>query len=326
MFIPYLRRALLTVLLLSISAGGTASAASYPDRPIRLIAPIAVGGLTDTLARLVALGLTDKLGQPVVVENKPGAGGIIGMEAAAKAAPDGYTLILVYQGVAAVNTSLYEDLPYNTLQDFAPVAGLGSFPLVLVTNSGTDIHSVGELLERAKTKPGELSYASAGNATTSHLTMELFKHESGIQAMHVPYKGEGPANTDVAGGQVDIAFSSLASVVPLIKSNRLVPLGIGTRKRSHVLPEIPTLAESGVANFEAIGWYGLLAPAGTPPTIVEQLADAVADVLHEPTVRKKLDGLGVTPNATSPTAFDQQIRSETEKWEKVIQQSKISIN
>ncbi|MBO9354645.1 tripartite tricarboxylate transporter substrate binding protein [Bordetella petrii] len=326
MYKKILQRALLSALLSTACIAGAAAAASYPARPIRLIAPIAVGGLTDTLARLVAAGLADKLGQPVVVENKPGAGGIIGMEAAAKSAPDGYTLILVYQGVAAVNASLYPDLPYDTLRDFTPVAGLGSFPLVLVTNAKTGIRSVGDLIQRAKDKPNALSYASAGNATTSHLTMELFKNEADIQAMHVPYKGEGPANTDVAGGQVDIAFSSLASVAPLIKSNRLVALGIGTPRRSPVLPAVPTIAEAGVPGFEAVGWYGLLAPAGTPAGIVKQLSQAVADVLNQPAVREKLDGLGVTANATSSAAFGDQIRSETDKWKKVIQQSHITVN
>lgn len=318
-------RLLLGGLLWAACVAGPAAAA-YPDRPIRLIAPIAVGGLTDTLARLVAAGLADQLKQPVVVENKPGAGGIIGMEAAAKAAPDGYTLILVYQGVAAVNTSLYPDLPYDTLRDFAPVAGLGSFPLVLVTHPGTGIRSVQDLLAAAKRKPGALSYASAGNATTSHLTMELFKNESGLDAMHVPYKGEGPANTDVAGGQVDIAFSSLASVAPLIRSGRLVALGIGTPERAPVLPAVPTIAQSGIAGFEAIGWYGLLAPAGTPPDIVARLADAVARALAQPAARDKLDALGVTARATAPADFGRQIQSETEKWRQVIQQSHITLN
>ncbi|MCD0502281.1 tripartite tricarboxylate transporter substrate binding protein [Bordetella petrii] len=317
---------LFTALLLSAVLNGPASAATYPDRPVRLIAPIAVGGLTDTLARLVAAGLADSLGQPVVVENKPGAGGIIGMEAAAKAAPDGYSLILVYQGVAAVNASLYPKLPYDTLRDFTPIAGLGSFPLVLVTHPGSGIHSVNNLLRQARNDPDALSYASAGNATTSHLTMELFKNDAGIQAMHVPYKGEGPANTDVAGGQVDIAFSSLASVAPLIKSGRLVALGIATRERSPMLPGVPTISEAGLSGFEAAGWYALLAPAGTPSEVVQTLSRAVAGVLGRPETSAKLEALGVTAKATPPAELDRQIRSETEKWKAVIQQSHITLN
>jgi len=326
MFAKYLKRTLLPALLLAAGIVSPAAADSYPSRPIRLIAPIAAGGLTDTLARLVAKGLADKLGQPVVVENKPGAGGIIGMEAAAQAKPDGYTMILVYQGVAAVNTSLYPHLPYNTLRDFVPIAGLGSFSLVLVTNSKTGIHSVHDLLKIAKAKPGSLSYASAGNATTSHLTMELFKLKSGVQAVHVPYKGEGPANTDVIGGRVDIAFSSLASVAPLIKSKRLVPLGVTSHERSSILPTVPTIAEAGVPGFEAVGWYGLLAPAGTPAAVVKKLEHAVADVLKQPATQDRLDSLGVTAKATSSSEFGQQIRSETEKWREVIKKSHIKIN
>lgn len=311
--------------LLCFSSIGVASASGYPDRPIRLIAPIAVGGLTDTLARLVAAGLSEHLKQPVVVENKPGAGGIIGMEAAAKSAPDGYTLILVYQGVAAVNTSLYKDLPYNTQRDFTPISSLGSFPLVLVTNAGTGMQSVSDLIQQARKKPNSISYATAGNATTSHLTMELFRNETGIQLVHVPYKGESPANTDVAGGQVDVAFSSLASVAPLIQASKLKALGIATAERSPVLPNVPTITSSGVPGFEAAGWYGLLAPAGTPPAVVEILAKAVSQVMNEPATREKLETLGVTPKASSPAEFGKQIDSETEKWRNVILQSKITL-
>lgn len=307
-----------------MTAAGAANAA-YPDHPIRLIAPIAVGGLTDTLARLVAAGLSDQLKQPVVVENKPGAGGIIGMEAAAKAPADGYTLILVYQGVAAVNSSLYKDLSYNTQRDFTPVATLGTFPLVLVTNSKTGIKSVQELIKPAKAQPRSLSYASAGNATTSHLTMELFKSQTGLDAVHVPYKGESAANTDVAGGQTDIAYSSLASVIPLIKSGRLLPLGITTEKRAAVLPDVPTVAESGVPGFEASGWYGLLAPAGTPQDVVLKLNQAISQTMGQPDVQDKLNTLGVTPTTGTPAQLGEKIDSETKKWRDVIRAAHISL-
>src|SRR5690606_21556934 len=307
-----------------MTAAGAANAA-YPDHPIRLIAPIAVGGLTDTLARLVAAGLSDQLKQPVVVENKPGAGGIIGMEAAAKAPADGYTLILVYQGVAAVNSSLYKDLSYNTQRDFTPVATLGTFPLVLVTNSKTGIKSVQELINPAKAQPRSLSYASAGNATTSHLTMELFKSQTGLDAVHVPYKGESAANTDVAGGQTDIAYSSLASVIPLIKSGRLLPLGITTEKRAAVLPDVPTVAESGVPGFEASGWYGLLAPAGTPQDVVLKLNQAISQTMGQPDVQDKLNTLGITPTTVTPAHLCKKIDSETKKWRDVIRAAHISL-
>lgn len=323
-----LLRKTLTSLLTGIvltSASGVANAAAYPDHAIKLIAPIAVGGLTDTLARLVASGLAEQLKQTVVVENKPGAGGIIGMEAAARSTADGYTLILVYQGVAAVNSSLYKTLPYDTQRDFTPVATLGSFPLVLITNAKTGIKSVKQLIDQAKANPHALSYASAGNATTSHLTMELFKSESGLSAVHVPYKGESAANTDVAGGQTDIAYSSLASVVPLIKSGRLLPLGITTAERSAILPDVPTIAESGVPGFEASGWYGLLAPAGTPKDIVQTLNQAVAKVLNQPEIQEKLNTLGVTPTISTPAEFGEKIESETKKWRDVIRKSNISL-
>lgn len=307
-----------------ITTAGAARAA-YPDHPIKLIAPIAVGGLTDTLARLVAASLSDQLKQPVVVENKPGAGGIIGMEAAAKAPADGYMLILVYQGVAAVNSSLYKNLSYNTQRDFTPVATLGTFPLVLVTNSKTGIKSVQDLIKPEKAKSRSLSYASAGNATTSHLTMELFKSQTGLDAVHVPYKGESAANTDVAGGQTDIAYSSLASVIPLIKAGRLQPLGITTEKRAVMLPDVPTIAESGVPGFEASGWYGLLAPAGTPQDVILKLNQAISQTLNQPDVQDKLNTLGVTPTTSTPAQLGEKIDSETQKWRNVIRAAHISL-
>lgn len=310
----------------TFTVSGPATAASYPDQPIHMVVPVGAGGLTDTLARLIGAGISDKLGQPVVVENKPGAGGIIGMEAAAKFKPDGYGLVLVYQGVAAVNASLYKDLPYDTLRDFTPIAGLGSFPMVLVTNPNKGIKSVADFVEQAKKDPENFAYGSAGNGTTSHLTMELFKKDTGIDVLHIPYKGESTANTDLAGGQVDIAFSSLASVIPLVNSGRLMALGIGTLERSDVFPDVPTIAESGYPEFEAVGWYGLLAPAGTPSEIVNLLSDTVRDVLSEQETRDKLATLGVTPKATSAEELGQQIENETIKWKEVIEKANITIN
>lgn len=320
-----LTRIALPTIFSMLACSTSVHAADYPQKPVHLIAPIAVGGLTDTLARLVANGLSQELGQSVVVENKPGGGGIIGMQAAAKADPDGYTMILVYQGVAVVNTSLYDDLPYDTQRDFTPVAGLGSFPMVLVTHPGTGLETISEVLERLRTKPDSLSYASAGNATTSHLSMELFKNQTGVEITHIPYKGEGPANTDVAGGQVDITFSSLASVISLIKDERLVPLGIATLESSPILLDVPTVATE-VSGFEAVGWYGLLAPAGTPDDIVNILSDATARVLQQPDIQEKLRALGVTANATSASEFGEHLESETVKWRRVIQSSGITVD
>lgn len=304
----------------------TAAASDYPNKPIKLIAPIAVGGLTDTLARLVATGLSDYLKQPVIVENRPGAGGVLGMEAAANSPSDGYTIILVYQGVAAVNTSLYKNLPYDTMRDFTAVAGLASFPMVLVTHPNKGPQSISDFVVRAKENPDEFSYASAGNATTSHLTMELFKKEAGIDALHVPYKGESPANADVVGGQVDIAFSSLASIIPLVQAKRLEPLGIGTTKRSSALPNVPTIAESGYPGFEAVGWYGLLAPIGTPEKIVAKLSIAVSNVMNLPDTQKKLSSLGVNAEPLSPSEFSQKILKETAKWKDVIEKAGIKVD
>lgn len=324
-----IKKTLATALFSALStlvAVAPAGAASYPSAPINIIVPVGAGGLTDTLARIIGANISQKLGQPVIVENKPGAGGIIGMEAAAKAKPDGQTLILVYQGVAAVNASLYKDLPYDTLRDFTPVAGLGTFPMVLVTSPSTKITSVADFVEKAKENPERFSYGSAGNGTTSHLTMELFKREAGIQVLHIPYKGESMANTDVVGGQVDVAFSTLASVTQLVESKRLKALGIGSLKRSDIMPDVPTIAESGYPGFEAIGWYALLAPAGTPSEVVDLLSNTVHDVMGRKEVQDKLAALGVMPKPSSPAELRKQIVSETAKWKKVINEADIKIN
>ena len=298
--------------------GQPAAAQEYPSRPIKFITPIAAGGLTDTLTRVLGQRLSERMGQPVVVENRPGAGGIIGMDAAAKSAPDGYTIVMVYQGLASVNPILYKVPPYETLRDFVPIAQVATFPMVLIVNPSTPIGSVKELIEQARAKPGSMNYGSAGNATTSHLVMELFKRKAGVDLLHIPYKGEAPALTELLGGRVAVTFNSLPSVLAHIRSGKVRALAIATKERSRLVPDVPTVTESGVADLEVPGWYGILAPAGTPRPIVERLSREFNAVVNEPDTRARLAAQGIDLGGSSSEAFGKWIREETERWRKVI--------
>jgi tripartite-type tricarboxylate transporter receptor subunit TctC len=295
-----------------------AAAQEYPSKPIKFIVPIAAGGLTDTLSRALGQRLSERVGQPMVVDNRPGAGGIIGMEAAAKSAPDGYTIVMVYQGLASVNPILFKVPPYETLRDFVPIAQVATFPMVLVVNASAPIGSVKELIEQARAKPGSMNYGSAGNATTSHLVMELFKRKAGLDLLHIPYKGEAPALTELLGGRVSVTFNSLPSVLAHIRSGKVRALAIATRERSRLLPDVPTITEAGIADLEVPGWYGVLAPAGTPRQIVERLSREFNAVVSEPDTRARLAAQGIDVGGTSPDAFGKWIREETERWRKVI--------
>jgi tripartite-type tricarboxylate transporter receptor subunit TctC len=283
-----------------------------------MIAPIAPGGLTDTLARMLASGLSTRLGQQVIVDNRPGGGGVIGMTAAAKSPGDGYNLLMAYQGVASVNPVLYKELPYNTQRDFTPVGQVATFPVVLVASARLPVANLKEFLALARSKPGALSYASAGNATTSHLTMELFKRRADLRIVHIPYKGEAPALNDLIGGQVDVAFSTLASVLPHIQSGRLRVLGIASPKRSPLAPDLPTLSEAGVPGFSSVGWYAVLAPSGTPQAVVDRLNKELMAILAEPETRSRMAAQAIVPEGSSPEALRRWIAEDTERWRKVI--------
>lgn len=320
------RRHCLALTLGSCLAGPVIAQTGYPDRPLKIIAPIAAGGLTDTVARMLAAGLTTRLGRPVVVDNRAGGGGVIGMTAAAKSPADGYSMVLVYQGVASVNPVLYKDLPYDTLRDFAPVAQVATFPFALVVDNKLPAANVRELVALARSKPGGLSYASAGNATTSHLTMELFKRRTDLRIVHIPYKGEAPALNDLMGGQVDVAFSSLASVLPHIQSGRLRVLGVTSAERSPLAPELPTISEAGVPGFQSVGWYGVLAPQGTPTAMVERLSRELVAILGEPEFRARMTAQTLTPAGSSPEVLRKWIAEDTERWRKVITESGIKVD
>ncbi|MCX7141835.1 MAG: tripartite tricarboxylate transporter substrate binding protein [Proteobacteria bacterium] len=303
--------------------GQAATAAEFPDKPIRLICPYAPGGLSDILARILAKRLSEKIGQPVMVENRAGAGGIIGMEIVAKAAPDGYTIIMVGQGMASVNPSLYKNLSYDTLRDFAPIAQVARFSMVLVANPGQPPKSVKEFIELSRAKPGSMSYGSAGNASTAHLMTELFKHKAGIDVVHVPFKGEAPAITEIMGGRLSVMFATLGGALSHIQSGKLSALGLATKERSLVAPEIPTPAEAGVPDFEVQGWYGMLAPAGVPKPIVNRLSQEFVAIANEPELRERLAARGMDSIGSSPEAFAKWIQDEIDRWRKVVNDANI---
>lgn len=298
-----------------------AAAEDYPLRPVRLIIPFPAGGSNDVVGRLVATYLGERFGRQLVVDNRSGAGGVIGTEAVAKSPPDGYTLLLVSMA-HAVNPWLYR-LPYDPIKDFAPVALLAEGTNVLAVHPSVPATSVKELIALAREKPGALDYASAGIGTFQHLGGELFKLMAGVDMVHVPFRGGGPSMLSVVGGHTKVTFPSLAQSVPYIKSGTLRALGVGARTRIPVLPDVPTIAEAGVPGYEAVNWWGVVAPAGTPPAIVGRLNGEIASVLKSTEVQKQLAGEGATPAPMTPEEFGRLMASETEKWGKVVKQGGI---
>jgi tripartite-type tricarboxylate transporter receptor subunit TctC len=292
-------------------------AQSYPAKPIRLIVPFVAGGGTDLTARAIAQKLTEAWGQPVIVDNRGGANGTIGVELVAKSPPDGYTLTMISSS-HSVNVSLYKNLPYDLLKDLAPITQATTQPYVLVVNPRLPVTSVGDLVALAKAKPGKLNYGSSGIGGLSHLSGALFAALAGIELTHIPYKGGAPAMQDVIGGQIDMLFSTLLQSHAHIEAGKLRPLAVTTAKRSPAAPQLPTMIEAGVPGFEVAGWYGVLAPAGTPPTIIAKLNKEIVRILRLPDVREHLATDGSEPVGSTPEEFAAHIRSEVAKWRKVI--------
>jgi tripartite-type tricarboxylate transporter receptor subunit TctC len=308
------------VLLLALMSGAYAD--DYPNRPVRLIIPFPPGGSNDVVGRLVAKQLSEVLGKQVFVDNHPGAGGVIGTQACSLTPPDGYTLCLVSLA-HAVNPSLYK-LEYDPIKSFTPISILATGPNVLVVHPDLPVHSVKELLELAKQKPGELDYASAGIGSFQHLGAELFKLMSGAKLVHVPYKGGGPAMTDVISGHVKIMFSSLVQTTPFIKSGQLRALGTGGAKRSTVLPDVPTIAEAGVPGYVSDNWWGILAPAGTPALIVEKLYKDTQTALKAPELQAVFAREGASTLEMTSAEFGKYIESEMVKWSRVVKEGGIT--
>jgi tripartite-type tricarboxylate transporter receptor subunit TctC len=318
-----LRLLLLTALLLGVSSGSAAD--NYPGRPIRLIVPFAAGGGNDTVARLVGQSLGARLGQPVIVDNRPGAGGVVGAEAGAKAAPDGYTLFLGGVGSHAINPNLHKDLPYDPNKDFAPITLLASAPLILVVHPSVQADSVAQLIALARAQPGKLNYASNGNGSSSQLAAVMFASMTGIDIVHIPYKGLAPALADLLGGQDQLMFSSIVAILPQVRAGKLKALAVTSRRRMSLLPDLPTIAESGVAGYESSSWYGILAPAGTPPDIVARLHDELVKVLAQEDVRKALAQEGAEPVGNSPQEFAAFISAEKQRLGAVIKSGKVQM-
>ena len=320
---------LLCTTLLSIGAlltpVGIALAQGYPAKPVRIVVPYPPGGTTDILARLVAGRLSEQLGQTFVVENRPGASGAIGSAAVAKAAPDGYTLVMGTASSHGINSALYKSLPYDAVRDFAPVTVVASTPNVIAVHPSLPAKSLPELLALARAQPGKLNYGSTSQGGSPHMSAELLRMMTRIDIVHVPYKGAGPMLSDLIGGQIQIGFDNLPSTMGHIRSGKVRPIAVTTAKRWPGAPEIPTVAESGVPGYEVSGWFGLLAPAGTPKAVLDTLQRAVAEAVKQPEAAKQLLDLGAEPVANAPEQFARQIAADVDRWRAVVETTGVKV-
>lgn len=303
--------------LLALATGAAYGQTNYPTRAVRVIVPSSPGGGTDILSRLVSPGLSERLGQTVVVDNRPGAGSIIGNDVVAKAPPDGYTLLMGISTLAIL-PAMHKKLPYDAMRDLAPITQVIAAPNILVVHPSMPVKTVKELIAFAKKRPGEINYGSAGLGTNPHLSMEHFLSMTDVKLVHVAYKGLGPALVDLVAGQVQTAISTMLAGLPHIKSGRLRALATTGAKRSSSLPDLPTVSEAGVSGYEAVQWYGLFAPAKTPREIINKVNEAMRSTLQSPDVKKRLATDGTEPVGSSPEEFARFLRSETEKWGKVV--------
>ncbi|NKE68898.1 tripartite tricarboxylate transporter substrate binding protein [Ramlibacter sp. RBP-2] len=296
-------------------------AQAYPSKPIKLVIGLSAGGPSDVMARTVALALGERLGQQVVVENRTGVGGNIAAEGVAKSPADGYTLLFGSSGPLAVSPTLFQKLAYDPLKDFAPVGLVANLPLVLAVPTSLPVHNVQELIALAKARPGALNYASAGNGGITHLAMELLKSEANVDIRHVPYKGTAAAMPDVVSGNVQMVMDGWSGVQPLVKAGKLRQIAVAVDKRLAVAPDVPTIAEHGFPGFNASPWYGILAPAGTPQPIVSKLSSELAAVMSSAALKEKFQSLGMEPLTSTPAEFAAFLRTENEKWAKVVKRS-----
>jgi tripartite-type tricarboxylate transporter receptor subunit TctC len=298
-----------------------ALADNYPSRPVKIVVPFPAGGSNDIVARALAQKLSERTGQSFYVENRGGAGGNIGAEAVASADPDGYTLLLTAPPPLTINAALYKELRYDPANAFAPVALIASVPIVLAVNPSVEAKNVNELVALAKAKPGSLSFGSSGNGSTNHLAGELLKSMTGIDILHIPYKGAAPAMNDLVAGHIPMMFDNMPAVLAQVKGKSINAIAVAGAKRASAMPDVPTVAESGVPGFEASSWFGLVAPATTPAPVLAKLEDDIAAILKMPDVQKRLDELGAEPGTVSGAAFGKFLADETTKWTKIIRES-----
>ncbi|UFS78531.1 tripartite tricarboxylate transporter substrate binding protein [Tardiphaga sp. 37S4] len=306
------------VALVMVSLVGQVAHAGFPERGIKIVVPFPAGGSNDVVARLLGTKLQELWGQPVVIDNRAGGGGNIGADAVVRSPADGYTLLLTAPGPLAVNQSLYAQLPFNPAQDFTPVALIASVPIVLAVNPGVKATTVAELIALAKASPGKLNFGSSGLGSTNHLAGELLKARAGIDIVHVPYRGAAPAMNDLIAGQIPMMFDNMPAIRPQVQGGTIRAIAVAGAARSPLFPELPTMAEAGVANFEASSWFGLVAPAKMPPDVTKVLIDGVTKVLKDPDMVKRLADVGAEPGTLSGDAFAAFLRTESDKWGQVV--------
>jgi tripartite-type tricarboxylate transporter receptor subunit TctC len=319
-----MRNALAGLVLALIA--GVVAAQPWPSKPIKWVVPFAPGGTTDILARTIGEKLSVTLGQPIIVENKPGAGGGVGAEQVAKSPPDGYTIMGGTISTHAINASLYKNLPYDPVRDFAPITLIVRVPNMLVVNPDVPAKDVRELIALLKANPGKYSFASSGNGTSQHLSGELFKVMTGVEMQHVPYRGSPPALADVVGGQVTMTFDNITTAWPLVKGGKLRALAVTTAKRSPIAPDVPTLAESGLTGYEIGSWQGVFAPAGVPAEIVKRFNAEIVRIINAPDVRQKLLDMGAEPAPNTPEEFAAMVKAEVAKWGDVVRKSGATVD
>jgi tripartite-type tricarboxylate transporter receptor subunit TctC len=319
-------RAVLRIVTVLLALAVPAFAQDFPTKPIKLIVPFPPGGPNDIIARVVGAKMSELLGQPVVIDNRGGAGGVLGTDAVAKAEPDGYTIAITSAGALAISKSLQEKLPYDTLKDLKPITLVAKVPELLVVANNVPAKTMPELLALAKAKPGQLNFASTGPGSMPHLAGELFRTSAGIDIVHVPYKGAAPAVNDIVGQQVQMVFLDIPVLLPQVQAGKVRPIAIGSRERVPSLPNVPTTAEVGLPQIEAENWYGMVAPAATPAAVIAKLHRATAEALKSPEVKDKLQAQGAILVGNSPEEFADYIRSEIDKWGKVAKAANIKAN
>jgi tripartite-type tricarboxylate transporter receptor subunit TctC len=324
MFRPF-SLAAVTAALAVMLLGQPVAAAAFPDHPVRIVVPFPAGGSNDVVTRFLGMKLYEVWGQQVIIDNRAGAGGNIGAEMVARSAPDGYTLLLTAPGPLAVNQSLYPHLPFDPMADFAPVALVASVQIVLAVNPEIKATNVRELMALAKNSPGKINFGSSGYGSTNHLAGELFKKLAGIDIVHVPYRGAAPAMNDLVSGQIPMLFDNMPAIHPQALAGAIRPLAVAGAARSPLFPELPTMAEAGVPGFEASSWFGLVAPAKTPPEVMKILTDAVTKVLRDPDLAKKLADVGAEPGSLSGSEFGAYLHAEADKWGKVVKDANVVI-
>jgi len=322
---PFCRRSILAACC-ALLFGGAAMAEPYPSHPVKIVVPYPAGGSNDIIARILAQKLMERNGQPFLVENRGGASGNIGAEAVASSDPDGYTLLLTAPPPLTTNTALYKNLKFDPSRAFAPVSLVASVPIVLVVHPSVAARTVKELVALAKAKPGTLDFGSSGNGSTNHLAGELLKSMTGIDIVHVPYKGAAPAMNDLIGGHIPMMFDNMPAVLPQVQSHVINAIAVAGANRASAMPDVPTVAESGVSGFEASSWFGLVAPAKTPAPVLAKLEGEVEAVLKMPEVQKRLTELGAEPGTISGDAFGKYLADETVKWAKIIRASSVTMD